>query len=262
MLSVTRSPRRRPSRTEHGFTADTRSGVVTPPTDREPSTDGEDPPLAVDIDGTLSGPDRAIDPRVFDVLREWAAPVVVATGKALPYPIALCEFVGIDRTAIAENGGVAFVHETDELLTLGDRTAAQSVVDEYRALDHDLGWGEHDTVNRWRETEVAVNRDAPLGPLRELAADHGLEVVDTGFAYHVKSPSVSKGSALEAVAERFDLDPSAFVAIGDSTNDVSTFEVAGRSFAVANADDDALAAADEVVDESYAEGFLAAVERL
>jgi len=220
------------------------------------------PPLAVDIDGTLSGPDRAIDPRVFTVLREWGAPVVLATGKALPYPVALCEFLGVDRTVIAENGGVAFVHATDDLLFLGDRTGAQAVADEYVAAGHELGWGGHDLVNRWRETEVAVNRDTPLEPLRRLAADHGLEVVDTGFAYHVKSPDVSKGNALESVAERLGYEPAEFVAVGDSINDVSTFEAAGRSFAVANADEAAREAADVVVDGEYADGFLDAVERL
>jgi phosphoglycolate phosphatase (TIGR01487 family) len=220
------------------------------------------PPLVVDVDGTLTGPDRAVDPRAFEVLGSWPTPVVVATGKALPYPVALCEFVGIERTVVAENGGVAFVEATDDLLYEGDREAAQAVVDAYRAAGHGLGWGDHDLVNRWRETEVAVNREAPLEPLERLAAAHGLEVVDTGFAYHVKSADVSKGRALEAVADRLVRDVDEFVAVGDSTNDVSTFEVVGRSFAVANADDDARAAADEVVDESYADGFLAAVERV
>ena len=50
--------------------------------------------------------------------------------------------------------------------------------------------------------------------------------------------------------------------MGDSVNDASTFEVAGQSFAVGNADDVARAAADVVVEERYADGFLAAVERL
>ncbi|WP_135363740.1 phosphoglycolate phosphatase [Halosimplex halophilum] len=220
------------------------------------------PPLAVDIDGTLTDEDRAVYPPVLSVLREWDAPVVLATGKALPYPVALCEFAGVERTVVAENGGVAFVHATDDLLFLGDREAAQSVVDEYVEEGHDLGWGAHDLVNRWRETEVAVSREAPLEPLQRIAADHGLEVVDTGFAYHVKSPDVSKGQALEAVAERLGRDPAEFVAVGDSINDVSTFEVAGRSFAVANADEPALATADEVLNAAYGEGFLEAVERV
>jgi len=220
------------------------------------------PPLAVDIDGTLTDTESVVDPRAFDVLREWDAPVVVATGKALPYPVALCQFAGLPTNVIAENGGIAFVDSADELITVGDRTAAQAVADEYQAAGYSLGWGAHDFVNRWRETEVAVSRDSPLEPLERIAADHGLEVVDTGFAYHVKSSEVSKGRALEAVAERLGLAPADFVAVGDSVNDVSTFEVSGRSYAVANADDAARSAADVVVEGRYAAGFFDAVESI
>ncbi|MFC7045364.1 phosphoglycolate phosphatase [Halobacteriaceae archaeon GCM10025711] len=216
------------------------------------------PPLAVDIDGTLSRADRSIDARVCDVLRSWDAPVVVATGKALPYPIALADYVGIPQRVIAENGGVVYVD--DHLEFNGDAEAAMAVVEEYEARGHDLGWGDVDLVNRWRETEVAVSRESPLEPLREVAADHGLQVVDTGFAYHVKTAEMSKGRGLETAADLLGYDPTDFVAVGDSENDVSTFEVAGRSFAVANADDSAKAAADAVTEGSYADGFLEAVD--
>ena len=59
-------------------------------------TGGLHPPLAVDVDGTLTRPDTSVDPRVVDALRPYveAAPVVVATGKAFPYSVAPCEFVG------------------------------------------------------------------------------------------------------------------------------------------------------------------------
>jgi len=216
-------------------------------------------PLAVDIDGTLSRADRSIDGRVFDVLREWDAPVVIATGKALPYPVALCQFAGIEERVIAENGGVAYVN--DELFYFGDREGADEVAREFAAAGHDLGWGESDLVNRWRETELAVSRERPLDVLADIAEDAGLGVVDTGFAYHVKDDGVSKGAALSTVADELGYDPEDFVAVGDSENDVALFEAAGRSFAVANADDAAKSAADAVVEASYADGFLAAVER-
>ncbi|MEF8851644.1 MAG: phosphoglycolate phosphatase [Haloarculaceae archaeon] len=218
------------------------------------------PPLAVDIDGTLTDADSAVDPRAFDVLREWNGPVVVATGKALPYPVALCQYAGIPANVIAENGGIAYADRSDDLVVVGDRTASQAVADAYEAAGYDLGWGRTDLVNRWRETEVAVSRESPLEPLERIAEDHGLEVVDTGFAYHVKSADVSKGRALSAVAERLGRDPGEFVAVGDSVNDVSTFGAAGRSYAVANADEAARAAADVVVEGRYAEGFFDAVD--
>ena len=219
------------------------------------------PPLAVDIDGTLTDDQRRVDPRVFPVLREWDAPVVVATGKAFPYPVAMCEFLGIPITVIAENGGVVAI-EGDEIVFTGDPEAAWAVVEDYREEGHDLGWGEPDFVNRWRETEIAVSRDQPLAPLERIAAEHGLGVVDTGFAYHVKSPEVDKGRGLEAVAEALGRPVTGFAAVGDSANDADMFRVAGESYAVANADGAAKAAADTLLDESYADGFLAAVEAI
>lgn len=220
------------------------------------------PPLALDVDGTMTRPDggRGLDPRIFDRLREWPAPVVVATGKAFPYPIGLCGFVGIPENVIAETGGVT--HAAGEVRINGDGAAARAVAQEYVEAGYDLGWDGTDLVNRWRETEIAVAIDQPLEPLEAIAARHGQEVVDTGYAYHVKDPAISKGVGLETVAESLDLAPEAFVAVGDSANDVSTFEVAGLSFAVANADEAARVAADEVIDGAHADGLLEALDRL
>jgi len=215
-------------------------------------------PLAVDIDGTLSREDRSIDSRVMDVLREWDAPVVIATGKALPYPIALCQFVGVEQRVVAENGGVAFAN--DELFYFGDREGADAVAREFGEAGYDLGWGDSDVVNRWRETELAVSREQPLDVLTEIATKHGMGVVDSEFAYHVKEPTVSKGDALLTVAEELGYEATDFVAVGDSANDVELFEASGRAYAVANAAEEAKAAADVVVEASYADGFLEAVE--
>ncbi|WP_265108308.1 phosphoglycolate phosphatase [Halosolutus halophilus] len=220
-----------------------------------------DPPLVLDIDGTLTRPERwGIDPRVFDPIREWDAPVVIATGKAFPYPVALCHFVGVPELVVAENGGV--VYTGDDVHFTADREAAQAVVEEYRARGYSLGWGPEDTVNRWRETEIAVNLEQPIGPLREIAAAHGLEVVDTGYAYHVKDPSPNKGDGVETIADYVGIDLAECVAVGDSMNDVSTFERVGRSFAVANADEAAKAAADDVLDQQHADGTLTVLDRV
>ena len=218
------------------------------------------PPLVLDIDGTMTRPDDSIDPRFFDVLPEWDAPVVLATGKSFPYPVSLCHFLTIPQNVVAETGGIVLAR--GEVTRNGDGEAARRVAEAYVEAGYDLGWGPADLVNRWRETEVAVARDQPLGPLEELAAEHGQEVVDTGYAYHVKSPSVEKGIGLKSVARLLDCDPGEFVAIGDSENDVSTFGVAGESYAVANADEKAKRAADVVLDQSYSDGALAVLDDL
>lgn len=219
------------------------------------------PPLALDIDGTLTRPDRSgVDPRIWDAIYDWPEPVVVATGKAFPYPVALCHFAAVPIRIVAENGGVAFAD--GQLEIVGDATAAREAAEAYREAGYSLGWGGGDPINRWRETEVAIELSQPEEPLREIAEEYGLEVVDSGYAYHLKDPSVDKGQALAAVGEMIGVDPATFVAIGDSENDVETFERAARSFAVANADDAATAAADEVVEGAHADGTLAVLERL
>jgi len=217
------------------------------------------PPLVLDIDGTLTSSAGGIDPRAFEALRAWDAPVVLATGKAFPYPVALCHFLDIPEQVIAENGGV--VYAADEVTVTVDEAdrpqeAARAFVDRGGAL----GWGPADTVNRWRETEVAIRLDADEALLRAVAEEFDLDVVDTGYAYHLKIPGVEKGRGLRSVAETLGYDPADFVAVGDSENDVSTFDVAGRSFAVANADDRARVAADNVTDGSHMDGTLEALD--
>jgi phosphoglycolate phosphatase (TIGR01487 family) len=220
------------------------------------------PPLALDIDGTLTTPTGRIDPRVFELLPAWDAPIAFATGKAFPYPVALAHFLGREETVIAENGGVAYVD--GETTIVGDPDAAWAVVEAFRERGGEIGWGEGDTVNRWRETEVALSPDADGTLLREVAAAAGgdVEVVDTGYAYHVKSTGVSKGRALGVVADALGLATDDFVAVGDSENDVSTFGVAGESYAVANADDAAREAADEVLEEGYMDGTVSVLDEL
>ncbi|MDJ1430953.1 HAD-IIB family hydrolase [Halostagnicola sp. A-GB9-2] len=220
-----------------------------------------DPPLVLDIDGTLTRPEGwGIDPRLFDPLLEWEAPVVIATGKAFPYPVALCHFAGIPELVVAENGGA--VYTGDDVFFTADRDAAEAVAREYEAAGYSLGWGPEDTVNRWRETEIAVQHDQPVEPLREIADGYGLEVVDTGYAYHVKDPAPNKGDGVRTIAEHTNLDLEEAVAVGDSENDVSTFEVVGRSFAVGNADDAARGAADEVLEDVHADATLGVIERV
>jgi phosphoglycolate phosphatase (TIGR01487 family) len=220
----------------------------------------ETPPLVLDIDGTLTDGSGRLDPRIFEYLPAWDALVVLATGKAFPYPVALCHFLGIEQTVIAENGGVVLADGA--VSYQGDPERAADAAADFGERGGDLGWEGFDTVNTWRETELAARTTADLDLLRSVAAGFDLEVFDTGYAYHLKTPGVEKGAGLRAVADALDLDPKAFVAVGDSVNDVSMFEVAGRSFAVANADVDARSAADTVVEESYFTGTASVLDSL
>ncbi len=63
----------------------------------------------------------------------------------------------------------------------------------------------------------------------------------------ITDPHATKGEALKRIATLLDIDMSATAAIGDSDNDVSMFEAAQTSFAVANATEAAKRAASTLV---------------
>lgn len=222
------------------------------------------PPIVLDIDGTLTLPDSdrsppPIDPRMFDRLRTWSAPVVLATGKAFPMPVALCQFIGIPVRVVAETGAIAYTETRLEVFV--DTRRHEAVLDRMRDRGH-VDAHPADLINRWRESEIALRRDVPLDELESIARDVGLEVVDTGYAYHVKDPSTSKGEALQQLLGWESIDPVECVAIGDSANDVSMFDRVGRSYAVGNADPAAKRAADVILDKEHADATLAVLDRL
>lgn len=71
---------------------------------------------------------------------------------------------------------------------------------------------------------------------------------------NLRCPSEDKGTALKRLAEERGYGPEDCVAVGDWINDLPMLRVAGRSFAMAGADPEAIEAADEVLDSRRHEG--------
>lgn len=78
---------------------------------------------------------------------------------------------------------------------------------------------------------------------------------------NVVDPGVNKGQAIRALAARLDLPLSAVVAVGDSTNDVPMFGVAGLAIAMGNAPAAVRQAAHVVTGSVEADGLAAAIDR-
>ncbi len=139
-----------------------------------------------------------------------------------------------------------------------------------------------DTVGRWAQYYLALSRVEPVmvpdlrvllsnspppqpGPIKVLAIAQPEMVAATipelrmemGARANVfrslppflevTDPNANKGYALRRIAALIGVAMDETVAIGDSDNDIPMFEVAGRSFAVANGTDAAKAAAKTVV---------------
>jgi len=212
--------------------------------------------VVVDVDGTITYSDRSLDFRAVEALRGLKVPVVIATGNVLCFARAASKLVGTGGIVIAENGGVV---ECGRVLS--DTSHMKECEEAFRFLE------KHFTLERidpeYRKTEIGLRRDFDVERARELLKEYPeVEIVDTGFAVHIKSKRINKGTGLKRVAEMMGLDAREFVAIGDSPNDIEMLKASGFGVAVGNAHPEVKRVARMVTKGEYGAGVAEAVREL
>jgi hypothetical protein len=220
--------------------------------------------LLTDVDGTITDSARRIDLGAIESIRSLVddgVEVVLASGNTSCFMDALCKMIGTRGTFIAENGGVYRIGYTGALHIKGDqevcRTALETVQAHYRTKGIEL-----DLYNpTYRFADLAFARTVPAEEVKQVLAGQPVQVIDTGFAIHLQSEGISKGTALLALSRDMGLSPKDFFAIGDGVNDVQMLEWAGRGVTVANAHPATKTAASDVMEEANGKGFVQAVKK-
>ncbi|WP_457614740.1 phosphoglycolate phosphatase [Methanopyrus sp.] len=214
--------------------------------------------IITDIDGTITGEDRAVHLKCVRYLRELqkrGIPVGIATGNTLYYSRSAATLLGFEGPLIAENGGVIAV-DSEDISTVPEEDI-KLIEEAYRELRRRLGVRRTEPPGL-RRTEVALYRDVPIEEIERVLDRLGysdrIEVVDTGFAYHLKSKRVDKGKGLSVICERLGIDPDDVVAIGDGDNDIPLLKAAGLGVAPANATENVKRIADVVLGAENGEG--------
>jgi len=213
--------------------------------------------LAVDIDGTLTDKRRALNCKAVEALRKVRIPVILATGNISCFARAAAKLIGVSDIVICENGGVVRFTYDGEDIVLGNREkclCALEVLEEHFQLEL-LDF-------EYRKSEICLRRNFDVEKARELVEHIGVKILDSGFAYHIVDAEVSKGRALQFVAERLGLKAEDFAVIGDSENDVEMFRIAGFGIAVANADEKLKEVADVITPSEDGDGVVEALEFL
>lgn len=212
--------------------------------------------VAIDIDGTITYANRAINCKAVEALRKLKIPVVLATGNISCYARTAAKLIGVSDIVICENGGVVrFSYDGDDVV-LGDIVKCLRAVELLKKhFDVELLDAEY------RKSEVCLRRNFNIEEGREIIKEiEGVKLIDSGFAYHIVDANVSKGKALRYIAEKIGLDVKDFLAIGDSENDIDLLKTAGFGVAVANADTKLKDAADLVTSKNDGEGVIEALE--
>jgi len=209
--------------------------------------------VALDIDGTITDEKRHLFPKALEAISRLnsRAQVILATGNVHCFTRAVAVMLGTSRTFIAENGGIISWGE-GEMELLSDPAVCQEA---YRRLNEVYPLSKMDS--RYRITDLVVEGNFNVAKAASLLEAWGLEadLVDSGFAVHIKERKVNKGRALRLVMDRLGLRRDEVAAVGDSISDLPMFRVAGFRAAVANGVPELKAESDFVSDLEFGPGF-------
>ena len=241
--------------------------------------------VALDLDGTTINHAGELSDTVRDTVRRVFAAghhVIVATGRSIVATTHILEALGIDRGyVVCSNGAVTLALDPDEpqgfqiieAVTFDPKPALALLREEWP-----------DAVVAVEELGIGFKLSAPFpdgelqGELRvvpwdELVADpvtrvtfrspnstaedflamteriglHGVNYA-VGFSawLDLNPEGVSKGSALEILRRRLEVEPAYTLAVGDQRNDLEMLQWAARGVAMGNAPDEVKEVADEV----------------
>ena len=220
--------------------------------------------LLTDIDGTITDPTRRISTGSVETIRslvDSGIEVVLASGNTSCFMDALCKMIGTTGTFIAENGGVFRIGFTGQLVIRGDQAAVKNALTMVQDHFQKQGISLDLYSPAYRFSDLAFARTVPADEVRMVLRDEPVQVIDTGYAIHLQSPGINKGTALVGLAREMGLVPADFLAIGDSLNDIQMLKTAGIGITVANAHPDTKAVAQYVAGKEYGDGFVEAVEK-
>ena len=213
--------------------------------------------VVVDVDGTITYSDRSSDCKAVAALRSLHVPVVIATGNVLCVARAVAKLLGTSGIVMAENGGVVECGKVES-----DTSHIKECMEALEILKQHFSPLEMlDLENRI--TEIGLRRNFDVEKARKfLGKDAPVDIVDTGFAIHIKSKKINKGTGLRRIAQMMGLDARDFVAFGDSPNDIEMLEAAGFGVAVGNAHPDLKRVAKMVTKGEHGAGVDEAVREL
>jgi phosphoglycolate phosphatase (TIGR01487 family) len=221
--------------------------------------------VVTDIDGTITTPDRRMSMSAQTAIMRLEAlgiPVIVASGNVMAAARTVAYMVGATGPIVAENGGLVLYRNDrwEEVIErLGDPTEALRAWERVRERLPDA---RRLITDRWRETEVAIEEVVGVEAVRRAVEGMPVRVEHTGYAIHITDPRVSKGNGVMRALEVIDVPPEETMAVGDSENDLSVFEVCGLCVAVSRKEERLAAKAQYITRDSGGDGLFEAVSRL
>ena len=215
--------------------------------------------FAIDIDGTITlngmGQIHLEALSRLRSLKDEGHNVILVTGRSSVEGYLLSIFGGLTHMAVGENGGcISFGDEFQHKL-LGYKGEC---IHALATIQQKLNAEVKEKPVFPRMTEVVLERTFDIEKAQKIIDEDNLNVVltDSGYAYHINSKGVDKGSGFLEVVKMLDIDVNDTIAIGDSDTDEPLFKVVKNSIAVANSTENLKKSAKIVTTKQSGEGVL------
>ena len=221
--------------------------------------------LAVDIDGTitLNGFGK-IHLQALEKLRNLKNDghhVIFVTGRSSIEAYFLSIFGGLTLLGVGENGGCITHGEIMTHKMIGDKNECQNA---FSYLKKSLDESIKEKPVFPRLTEVVLDRTFDIKNAQAILDEEGFNVglFDSGYAYHINSRGVDKGSGLIKALEMLNADLEDTIALGDSETDVPMFKTVKNNIAVNNSIPELKEIAKIVTTKNSGEGLLEGLDMI
>ena len=215
--------------------------------------------FAIDIDGTITlngmGQIHLEALSRLRSLKEEGHNVILVTGRSSIEGYLLSIFGGLTHMAVGENGGFISFGDKIQHKLLGNKGEC---IHALATIQQKLNAEVKEKPVFPRMTEVVLERTFDIEKAQKIIDEDNLNVVltDSGYAYHINSKGVDKGSGFLEVVKMLDIDVNDTIAIGDSDTDEPLFKVVKNSIAVANSTENLKKSAKIVTTKQSGEGVL------
>jgi len=258
--------------------------------------------IAIDLDGTLLVDHYHISEENIAAIRKAAAhgiAVYLVAGRAIRGMQLAAEVLGLTTPLISLNGAFIFDASKNEILHSHPipRKLANRAIALFEQKEIYIGY--HSALKWFVDTDCAEMRAEGKSMNREpefvenltsasIPAPHKLIAIDfehedllqvahqelcrefpdlnahfsETFALEIFDSQVSKGKALQFIAESKNIPAEKIMVIGDNYNDISMMELAGLSVAMGNAPADVKSRSDWTAPSNTENGVAFAIERL
>ena len=188
-------------------------------------------------------------------LKEEGHNVILVSGRSSVEGYLLSIFGGLTHLAVGENGGCITFGDKIQHRMLGNKgECIHALATIQSKLDIEI----KEKPVFPRMTEVVLERTFDIDNVQKIIDENNLNVIltDSGYAYHINSKGVDKGSGFMEAIKMLEIDVNDTIAIGDSDTDVPLFKVVKNNIAVANSTENLKKLAKIVTTKKSGEGVL------